>query len=182
MELTRHRHVLASTLAGDGTGRTLPSSFTWSSSGVLISPKSDSTHNLIAVKDPSVGSYNGRWYVYMSTVDSNGNYGMATINFSQFPTGFGNGSNTSLSGSWSPHATDSDPFLSATDVTFPSGAAAWSQDFSGGEAIRSGYDQNDTLSPWHLQYLYQGHDPSANQSYNLLPWWIGLATQTNSEC
>ena len=335
------------TATGGSPGGTLPSSFTWSSSGVLISPKSNSTHNLIAVKDPSVVSYNGRWYVYMSTVDSNGNYGMATINFtdwsqaanapftyldttsigggyktapmlfyfapqklwyltyqtgsnigystnpditnpngwsashnfytngtptvisqnigsgywvdswvicdsadcylfsaddnghiyrstssiSQFPSGFGNGSNTviaasnsdkyamfeadnvykvdgsntylmiveaigssgrrlfhswtsnSLAGSWTPlAATDTDPFLGASDVTFPSGVSAWTQDFSSGEAIRSGYDQTDTISPCHLQYLYQGHDPSDSQSYNLLPWNIGLATQTNSTC
>lgn len=331
---------------GSPTG-TLPSSFTWSSSGILINPKSDATHNIIAVKDPSVVDYGGRWYVYMSTVDANGNYGMATINFadwsqaasapftyldttaigggyktapmlfyfapqklwyltyqtgsnigyatnpditnpngwsathdfysngtpsiisqnigsgywvdswvicdsancylfsaddnghiyrstssiSNFPNGFGDGSNTviaasdsnknamfeadnvykvdgsntyllvveaiassgrrlfhswtanSLTGTWSPlAATDSSPFLGAPNVTFPAGTSAWTQDFSSGEAIRSGYDQNDTLSPCHLQYLYQGKDPSANQSYNLLPWRIGLATQTNSTC
>jgi hypothetical protein len=57
---------------------------------------------------------------------------------------------------------------------------AWSQDLSGGEVIRSNYDQTVTVSPYHLQYLYQGLDPSSNQSYNLLPWRIGLATQTNS--
>ena len=58
----------------------------------------------------------------------------------------------------------------------------WTQDLSSGEAIRSGYDQNVTLSPCHLQYLYQGKDPSANQDYNHLPWRIGLTTQTNSTC
>ena len=332
---------------GTGVSGTLPSSFNWSSSGILISPKSDATHNIIAVKDPSVVFYNGRWYVYLSTVDANGDYGMATINFadwsqaasapftyldstaigggyktapmlfyfapqrlwyltfqtgsnigyatnpditdpggwssarnfyssgipsvisqnigsgywvdswvicdsancylfsaddnghiyrstsslSQFPGGFGNGSNTviaasdsdryamfeadnvykvdgsntyllvveaiassgrrlfhswtssSLTGAWSPlAATDTSPFLGAPNVTFASGASAWTQDFSSGEAVRSGYDQNDTLSPCHLQYLYQGKDPSANQSYNLLPWRIGLATQVNSTC
>lgn len=335
------------TSTGSPTTGTLPSSFTWSSSGILINPKSDASHNIIAVKDPSVVSYNGRWYVYMSTVDANGNYGMATINFadwsqaasapftyldttaigggyktapmlfyfapqklwyltyqtgsnigyatnpditnpngwsashnfyangmpsiisqnigsgywvdswvicdsancylfsaddnghiyrstssiSQFPNGFGDGSNTviaasdsdkyamfeadnvykvdgsntylliveaiassgrrlfhswtsnSLTGTWSPlAATDTNPFLGAPNVTFPSGTPAWTQDFSSGEAIRSGYDQNDTLSPCHLQYLYQGKDPSANQSYNLLPWRIGLAAQTSSTC
>jgi hypothetical protein len=326
---------------------TLPSSFHWSSSGILISPRSNATHNLIAVKDPSVVYYNGRWYVYMSTVDGNGNYGMAATSFTDwsqagsaplyyldqsaigggyktapmlfyfapqrlwyltyqtggnigystnpditnpagwsathnfysngmpsiiaqnighgywvdswvicdsadcylfsvddnghfyrstssladFPNGFGDGGNTviaasnpnpyaffeadnvykvdgssaylmtmeainssghryytsytanSLTGTWTPLAADeSNPFLAASNVTFPSGTPAWTQDFSSGEAIRSGYDQNDTISPCHLQYLYQGHDPSANQSYNLLPWRIGLATQTNSTC
>jgi endo-1,4-beta-xylanase len=332
--------------ATGGSGGTLPSSFRWSSSGVLISPQSDATHNLIAVKDPSVVRYKGRWYVYLSTADSSGAYSMAATSFTDWsqagtaplyyldrtpigsgyktapmlfyyaprklwyltyqtgdnigystnpditdpagwsatknfysngmPTiirqnigsgywvdswvicdsancylfsaddnghiyrstsgltdfpGFGDGSNTviaasdsnryamfeadnvykvdgsdtylmiveaigsdgrrlfhswtsgSLTGTWSPlAATDTNPFLAASDVSFPNGTTAWTQDFSSGEAIRSGYDQKVTISPCHLRYLYQGHDPSATQSYNLLPWRIGLVTQTNSRC
>lgn len=88
---------------------------------------------------------------------------------------------TSLTGSWTPlAATQSNPFLAASNTTFSGNS--WTQDLSSGEAIRSGYDQTVTISPCHLQYLYQGKDPSANQSYNLLPWRIGLATQTNSTC
>jgi endo-1,4-beta-xylanase len=87
----------------------------------------------------------------------------------------------SLQGSWSPlAASESNPFASSANVTFS--GTAWTQDFSSGEAIRSGYDQNDTISPCHLQYVYQGEDPSASGSYNLLPWRIGMLTQSNSTC
>jgi hypothetical protein len=42
---------------------------------VLISPKSDS-HNIIAVKDPSVVFFNGQWQVFASTVNSSGSYSL----------------------------------------------------------------------------------------------------------
>ncbi len=168
---------------------------------------------------------------YLFSVDDNGHVYRSTSSLAQFPNGFGNGSNTaiaasnpnrydmfeadnvykidgsntclmiveaigtdchrqfhswtsnSLTGTWNPlAATDSNPFAADTNVTLPAGTPAWSQDFSSGEAIRSGYDQTVTLNPCKIQYLYQGKDPSANQSYNLLPWRLGLLTQTNSTC
>src|SRR5205823_648467 len=70
--------------SGGGGPGALPSSFQWSSSGVLIGPKSDASHNLIAVKDADAVNYNGRWYVFASTVDSSGNYGMETLNFTDW--------------------------------------------------------------------------------------------------
>ena len=62
---------------------TLPSSFTWKSSGVLISPHSDS-HDIVSVKDPSVVQYRGRWYVAASVANSSGNYSMEFLSFSSW--------------------------------------------------------------------------------------------------
>ncbi|MBV9380203.1 MAG: cellulose binding domain-containing protein [Streptosporangiaceae bacterium] len=318
----------------------LPSSFQWSSSGVLISPHSDS-HNIIAVKDPSVVYYNGQWYVAASTVNSSGSYGMEFIHFSDwsqanaatpvyadqtaigagyktapmlfyftpqklwyvvyqtgsnagystnpditnpagwsatqyfysgmppiisqnigsgywvdmwvicdsancylfsmddnghlyrsqtsvasFPSGMSQpviaasnstpssffeadnvykvaGSNeylliveaigsdgrryftsytsNAIDGTWTSLAsTQSNPFARWSNTTFS--GTPWTQDISSGEMIRSGYDQTLTISPCRIQYLYQGHDPSASGSYNSLPWRLGLLTQTNSTC
>ncbi len=62
----------------------LPSSFTWHSTGALISPVSDSTHNLVAVKDPTIVYYNDRWHVYATSVNTTGNWSMVYLNFTDF--------------------------------------------------------------------------------------------------
>jgi endo-1,4-beta-xylanase len=59
------------------------SSYSWTSTGPIISAKSDATHNIIAVKDPSAVLYNGRWVIYASTVNSAGSYGMEYLNVAE---------------------------------------------------------------------------------------------------
>ncbi|WP_158845415.1 non-reducing end alpha-L-arabinofuranosidase family hydrolase, partial [Saccharothrix deserti] len=65
-------------------GASLPSSFQWRSSGVLIGPKSDATHSIRAVKDPSVVHHNGRYHVFASTTNNNGAYSMVYLNFTDW--------------------------------------------------------------------------------------------------
>jgi hypothetical protein len=73
------------TLGSFSVAQTPPfaSSYSWTSTGPLISAKSDSTHNIIAVKDPSAILYNGRWVIYASTVNSAGSYGMEYLNVAE---------------------------------------------------------------------------------------------------
>ena len=319
----------------------LPSSFQWRSSGVLIGPKSDSTHNIRAVKDPSVVYHNGRWHVFASTTSNTGGYNMVYLNFTDwsqagaaqhhyldrsaigtgyraapqvfyfapqqrwylvyqtgangsystttdisnprswsaprhfyssmpqivkdnignghwvdfwvicnstkcylfssddnghlyrsetsvanFPNGFSTpvmamqdanryklweaanvyklaGSNSylllveaigtggkryfrswtgpAITGPWTPLAdTEANPFARSSNVTFD--GTPWTADISHGEMIRSGTDQTLTISPCNLRYVYQGMDPNARDPYNMLPWRLGMLTQTNSTC
>ncbi|MFF1604740.1 non-reducing end alpha-L-arabinofuranosidase family hydrolase [Streptomyces mirabilis] len=86
-----------------------------------------------------------------------------------------------LAGSWTQlAASESNPFSRANNVSFPAGS--WTRDISHGEMIRAGYDQTLTIPSCRLQYLYQGVNPNAGGDYNLLPWRLGLLTQTNSTC
>jgi endo-1,4-beta-xylanase len=61
----------------------LPASFQWSSSGPLIAPKSDATHTIAGIKDPSVVSYNGRWHVFASVANAAG-YGLVYLSFTDW--------------------------------------------------------------------------------------------------
>jgi endo-1,4-beta-xylanase len=62
----------------------LPSAFVWATSTPVIVPKSDATHDLVAVKDPTVVRYNGRWHVYASSVGKGGIYGMVYTSFTDW--------------------------------------------------------------------------------------------------
>lgn len=321
-------------------GSVLPSSFQWSSSSRLIGPKSDATHNIVSVKDPSVVFHNGRYHVFVSIVNTNQSYSLAYLSFTdwsqagaaplhyldttaigtgykaapqvfyfapqqkwyltyqigdnvaystttdiadprswsaptkfygstpqivldnmgdgqwldfwticdsanchmyssddngnlyraqttaaRFPNGFSDpviamhdsnhhwlfeGANVyklaganeyllmveaitaggrifrswtspSISGPWTPLAdTKENPFAARNNVTFD--GTAWTNDISHGELIRNGIDQTLTIDPCDLRFLYQGKDPNASGPYNLLPWRLGLLTQTNSPC
>ena len=326
-------------LDGSTHGRHLPSAFHWTSSDILISPKSDATHAILAVKDPSVVRYAGQWLVYATTVDSAGHYNMEYLTFrdwkdapnatpyyldqsaigpgyraapelfyfqpqglwyliyqsgdgatystttdptkpetwsapkpffstmpdiiqqnigkghwvdmwvicdetacylfssddnghlyrsqttlADFPNGFSNtvialdsptskfrlfeasnvyrvrGTDTymliveaqgnaryfrtwtsnRLDGMWTPLAgSELNPFASASNVTFA--GTPWTKSISHGEMIRDGYDQTLTVPPNHMQYLYQGVDPTVSASYAFLPWRLGLLTQDSVE-
>ncbi|MET8983528.1 non-reducing end alpha-L-arabinofuranosidase family hydrolase [Streptomyces sp. NPDC004539] len=61
----------------------LPGSYSWSSSGVLMSPKSDSTHNIAGLKDPSVVYHNGKYHVFASTAGASG-YNLVYLNFTDW--------------------------------------------------------------------------------------------------
>ncbi|WP_328847219.1 non-reducing end alpha-L-arabinofuranosidase family hydrolase [Streptomyces sp. NBC_00258] len=59
----------------------LPSSFRWSSSGKLISPKPDASHSVVSVKDPTAVRANGKWHVFMTTANTAGSWSLAYTSF-----------------------------------------------------------------------------------------------------
>lgn len=71
-------------VTGGNPGGALPSSFRWSSSGVLAGPKPDAQHSgALAVKDFSVVRYNNQWLVYATTASPSG-WGLVNYNFSDW--------------------------------------------------------------------------------------------------
>jgi hypothetical protein len=61
-----------------------PGQLKWKSTGVLISPISDESHQLVSIKDPTVIFYNDRWHVYATTADSQGRWSMVYLNFADW--------------------------------------------------------------------------------------------------
>ncbi|MEV2232756.1 non-reducing end alpha-L-arabinofuranosidase family hydrolase [Streptomyces phaeochromogenes] len=62
----------------------LPSSFRWSSSAQLISPKPDASHPVVSVKDPTVIQANGKWHVFMTTANTAGSWSLAYTSFTDW--------------------------------------------------------------------------------------------------
>ena len=59
----------------------LPPRLSWTSTGPVIVPKSDPTHDLVSVKDPTIVRYGDRWHVFASSVARGGIYGMVYTSF-----------------------------------------------------------------------------------------------------
>jgi hypothetical protein len=57
-----------------GTGGTevcdFPSTFRWSSSGPLISPKSPASHNFVSIKNPTIVLHEGKYHVFATVYDT----------------------------------------------------------------------------------------------------------------
>jgi len=61
----------------------LPSTWTWTSSNILVDVKSNPTHNVQSVKDPTIVNYNGHYHVY-ATIHMPSGWSMVYFNFTDF--------------------------------------------------------------------------------------------------
>ncbi len=81
----------------------------------------------------------------------------------------------SLDGYWLPlAATAKKPFASPTNVRHE--GDHWTDSFSHGELIRSGYDQTLEVDPARLRFLFQGvtDEKKRGKKYGEIPWQLGI--------
>lgn len=60
------------------------STVSWASTGPIIVPVSDDSHDLVAVKDPTIVRFKDRWHVYASSVTSGGAYNIVYLSFADW--------------------------------------------------------------------------------------------------
>jgi enterochelin esterase-like enzyme len=71
----------AAEVSGSGSQSAFVAPLNWKSSGVLIEPVSDDTHEIVSVKDPTVVYYNDTWHIYATTANTRGNWSMVYLSF-----------------------------------------------------------------------------------------------------
>lgn len=71
--------VSATTLAAAGQPL-----FEWESSAPLLQPKPDTSHESLALKDPTIVQVNGRYHVFMTTASERGGWEMAYTSFTDW--------------------------------------------------------------------------------------------------
>jgi endo-1,4-beta-xylanase len=70
--------------SGNTAACELPASFQWTTAAPVILPLSDETHQLVAIKDPTIVRFHDRWHVYASSVAAGGIYGMVYTSFADW--------------------------------------------------------------------------------------------------
>ncbi len=61
--------------------KTMKQTFLWEAGPVLVGPPSGKEPSTIAIKDPSIVEFEGRWHLFATTADKKGSWGMAYLNF-----------------------------------------------------------------------------------------------------
>jgi len=139
------------TASSTATG-TLPSTFEWSSSAMLIGPHSDS-EQLDALKDPSIVYYNGLYHVFASTAKEAG-YNLVYLNFADF----------SSANSSTYHYLDATPigtgYRAAPQVFFFAPQNLWYLIYQDGNAAYSTNTAIDNPAGWSAPQHFWATEPS----------------------
>ncbi len=151
--------------------QTIPTSFSWTSTGPIISAKSDATHNIVSVKDPSTVYYNGQWIVYASNANSAGGWGMEYLHFTDW----------SQAGAATPYFMDDNPNFSgyhtAPQVFYFAPQNKWYLIFQSGQPQYSTNSDPTQPQNWTAPRNFFASQPSNVSAW--LDFWV-ICDSTNA--
>ncbi|UCG49892.1 MAG: hypothetical protein JSU94_08925 [Phycisphaerales bacterium] len=81
---TQTQPATSSTVRADAPTLPFATPLQWKSTGVLIKPVSDETHNIVSVKDPTIVRYDNQWHIYATTANTRGNWSMVYLSFADW--------------------------------------------------------------------------------------------------
>jgi endo-1,4-beta-xylanase len=157
----------ASAGGGGTTACDLPATFQWTSTGPIIAPRSDASHDLVAVKDPSIVRFNDRWHVYASSVSNSGVYGMVYTSFTDW---------SALSSATWYHMDQTagfDTYVAAPQVFFFRPQNKWYLIFQSGPPMYSTADDVGAPTTWTRPApFFASEPPIITQNGGWLDYWI----------
>ncbi len=157
---------------GIGSSPGLPARMAWTSTQPLIVPVSDPTHDLVAVKDPTVVRYGDRWHVYATSVGRGGIYGMVYLSFADWTQ--------------APRASlyhmdktpGFDTYVAAPQLFYFNPHKQWYLVFQSGPPMFSTTDDPGDPTRWAIpQPFYPTTPPLIENSGGWLDFWVICDTQ-----
>ncbi|KUO16401.1 non-reducing end alpha-L-arabinofuranosidase family hydrolase [Streptomyces dysideae] len=158
---------------GDVSTPSLPSTFQWSSSGVLAGPKPNANHNAVAIKDFSVVRHNNEWLIYASAVGPDFGYALEFFKF----------------GDWSQAASAPQTYLDEVSPMGPGYRAApqvfyfapqnlWYMVYQTGPPTYSTSTDPSNPASWSAPKTFMSTQPPIVQQYNggWLDFWVTCDT------
>jgi endo-1,4-beta-xylanase len=145
----------------------VPASFSWTSSGPLIVPVADATHDLVAVKDPTIVRFNDRWHVYASSVARGGVYGMVYLSFADW-------ADAAKAPFYYMNKTPGfDTYVAAPQLFYFTPKQQWFLVFQSGPPMFSTADEPSDPTKWALpQPFYPTTPPGIDASGGWLDFWV----------
>jgi endo-1,4-beta-xylanase len=153
--------------SGGGSSCALPSTFKWTTGAPVILPKSDATHDLVAVKDPTVVRYNDRFHLFASSVTKAGAYNMVYVNFADW----------SEAGAAPLYYMDQTPnfntYTAAPQIFYFAPQKKWYLIFQSGPPLYSTNDDIAAPSKWTKPAPFYAAEPAIiTQNDGWLDYWI----------
>jgi endo-1,4-beta-xylanase len=153
--------------SGGGSACALGSVFAWETGEPVILPKSDATHDLVAVKDPTVVRYGDRWHLFASSVTKAGAYNMVYLNFADWTE----------AGTAPFYYMDQTPnfntYTAAPQVFYFAPQRKWYLIFQSGPPMYSTNDDITAPSQWTRPAPFYASEPTIiTQNDGWLDYWI----------